>query len=122
MNKRFGGMVDSVRREDEDPVEYESRIEETFKELVAYIAKKYYNISDMEKREPVTLPKTIQEFNIFYKLKLPTKTITSPGISKEVREVNDIHTATINSVIHSSMCCGKERRSWAYQLFKVKIF
>ena len=84
-----------------------------------YIAKKYYNISNMEQREPITVPKTIQEFNIFYKLKLPTKTITSPGVSKEVREVNDIHTATINSVIHSSMCCGKERRSWAYQLFKV---
>lgn len=84
-----------------------------------YIAKKYYNISNMEHREPILLPKTLQEFNIYHNLKLPTKIIKTPGITKEVHEVNDIHTATINSVIHSSMCCGKERRSWAYQLFKV---
>lgn len=119
MNKRFGRYVDSPRGESEDADEYEQRIEKIFKELVTYIAKKYYNISDMERRDPVLLPKTIQEFNLFHKLKLPTKIVSSPGVSTEVREVNDIHTSTINSVIHSSMCCGKERRSWAYQLFKV---
>ncbi|KAJ8670622.1 hypothetical protein QAD02_001881 [Eretmocerus hayati] len=119
IKKRFGSQVDSVRGETEDPADFDKKIAKTFKELVAYIAKKYYNISSMNQREPVVLPKTIQEFNLFYKLKLPTKTMKSPGISKEIREINDIHTATINSVIHSSMCCGKERRSWAYQLFKV---
>ncbi|XP_008211506.1 general transcription factor 3C polypeptide 1 [Nasonia vitripennis] len=119
VNKRFGRHVDSPRGDSKDAAEYEQRIEKIFKELVTYIAKKYYNISDMERREPVPLPKTIQEFNLFHKLKLPTKIVGSPGVSTEVRQVNDIHTCTINSVIHSSMCCGKERRSWAYQLFKV---
>ncbi|XP_014229864.1 general transcription factor 3C polypeptide 1 [Trichogramma pretiosum] len=119
VNKRFGQHIDPVRGESEDPGEYEKRVAKIFKDLVAYVARKYYNISNMDRREPVTLPRTVQEFNLYYKLKLPTKTMVTPGVSKEVREVIDIHTATINSVIHSSMCCGKERRSWAYQLFKV---
>ncbi|XP_058798386.1 general transcription factor 3C polypeptide 1 [Phymastichus coffea] len=119
VNKRFGGLNEKLRSESESVMEYEKKIEKVFKDLVTYIAKKYYNISDMEHREPIILPKTIQEFNVFHKLKLPTKTISSPGVSKEVRDITDIHTATINSVIHSSMCCGKERRSWAYQLFRV---
>ncbi|CAB0041962.1 unnamed protein product [Trichogramma brassicae] len=118
VNKRFGQYIDLVRGESEDPGEYEKRVANIFKDLVAYVARKYYNISNMDRRDPVTLPRTIQEFNLYYKLKLPTKTMVTPGVSKEVREVIDIHTATINSVIHSSMCCGKERRSWAYQLFK----
>jgi hypothetical protein len=112
-------LIDGIKSECDNPIEYEKKVEKIFKELVTYIAKKYYNISNMERREPIVLPKTIQEFNIFHKLKLPTRTIGTPGLSKEVHEVSDIHTATINSVIHSSMCCGKERRSWAYQLFKV---
>lgn len=119
VNKRFGGLNEKLRGESENVIEYEKKVEKVFKDLVTYIARKYYNISDMEHREPVALPKTIQEFNIFHKLKLPTKTIATPGVSKEVRDIIDIHTATINSVIHSSMCCGKERRSWAYQLFRV---
>ena len=119
VTKRFGDLVDPLREENEDPTDYENRVEKIFKDLVAYIAKKYYNIANIEQRDPIVLPETIQEFNIFYKLKLPGKIVRSPSVSKEVREVTDIHIATINSVIHSSMCCGKERRSWAYQLFKV---
>ncbi|XP_014204050.1 general transcription factor 3C polypeptide 1 isoform X2 [Copidosoma floridanum] len=118
VNKRFGGIVDKLKIEYTEE-EYEQKVEKIFHDLVAYIARKYYNISNMEHREPIVLPKTVQEFNLYHELKLPTRTIKSPGISKEVHELNDIHTCTINSIIHSSMCCGKERRSWAYQLFNV---
>lgn len=58
---------------------------------------------------------------MFYKLKLPSKIVNSSSITKNIQDISDIHTATVNSVIHSSMCCGKDRRSWAYQLFKVKF-
>ena len=119
VNKRFSGLVDRIKSECHNPVEYEEKIAQVFKELVAYIAKKYYDISNMELRDPIIMPQTVHEFNFLYDLKHPSKTLKPKGFTKDVANVNDIHSAIINSVIHSSMCCGKDRRTWAYQLFKV---
>lgn len=120
INKRFGGIIERLKDECQNNNEYEKRIVNVFKELVTYIDKRYYNISDMiESRESVIMPKTIQEFNILYRLKHPTNKNCSQYFKKDVKCLNGIYSATINSVIHSSMCCGKDRTSWAYQLFKV---
>ncbi|XP_015608744.1 general transcription factor 3C polypeptide 1 [Cephus cinctus] len=119
INKRFDGIVEKMKKDCQNPYEYEEQVAEVFKDLVAYVAKKYYDISDMVPREHIVLPKTIQEFNLLYKVKHPSKPLGSRGFTKDVSSINDIHSATINSVIHSSMCCGKDRTSWAYQLFKV---
>nr|XP_050861343.1 general transcription factor 3C polypeptide 1 [Vespula vulgaris] len=118
INKRFGGITEKIKEECPNPCAYEKRIAEIFKNLVDYVAKKYYDISEMGPNEPIVVPKTVQEFNIFYKVVYPTKSF-NPGFVKDIRCINDIHSATINSVIHSSMCSGKDKRSWAYQLFKV---
>ncbi|KAK2581360.1 hypothetical protein KPH14_008126 [Odynerus spinipes] len=115
INKRFGGIVEKIKEECSNSSEYEKRIAEVFKHFVDYVAKKYYDISEMGPNEPIIVPKTVQEFNIFYKVIYPSKS----GFAKDVRCINDIYTATISSVIHSSMCSGKDKRSWAYQLFKV---
>ncbi|XP_012253071.2 general transcription factor 3C polypeptide 1 isoform X2 [Athalia rosae] len=119
INKRFGGIVDRLKSECQNTYEYEEQVAKAFKELVTYIDKRYYNISDMESRESVPIPKTIQEFNLIYKLKHPTRQSSLHGFTKDIKCVNGIHSATVNSVIHSSMCCGKDRSSWAYQLFRV---
>lgn len=119
INKRFGGIVERLKTQCQNPYEYEEEVAKVFKELVTYIDKRYYNISDMESRESVLVPKTIQEFNLIYKLKHPTRQSSLHGFTKDIKCVNGIHSATINSVIHSSMCCGKDRTSWAYQLFRV---
>lgn len=118
INKRFGDIVEKIKEECSNPCAYEKRLAEVFKNLVDYVAKKYYDISEMGPNEPIVVPKTVQEFNIFYKVVYPAKTF-NPGFVKDIRCINDIHSATINSVIHSSMCSGKDKRSWAYQLFKV---
>lgn len=118
INKRFGDIVERIKEESSNPCAYEKRLAEVFKNLVDYVAKKYYDISEMGPNEPIVVPKTVQEFNIFYKVVYPAKTFNT-GFVKDIRCINDIHSATINSVIHSSMCSGKDKRSWAYQLFKV---
>ncbi|XP_014614359.1 PREDICTED: general transcription factor 3C polypeptide 1 [Polistes canadensis] len=118
LNKRFGGITEKIKQECPNHGAYEKRIAEVFKDLVNYVAKKYYDISEMGSNEPIIVPKTVQEFNIFYKMIYPTKSFNS-GFFKDIRCINDIHSATINSVIHSSMCSGKDKKSWAYQLFKV---
>ncbi|XP_076248237.1 general transcription factor 3C polypeptide 1 isoform X2 [Calliopsis andreniformis] len=119
IKKRFDGIVEKFKEEYKSFNEYEKQIVEAFNSLVAYIAKKYYDISDVGAKEPLPVPITAQEFNIFYKVMHPDKPFGNRGFTKDVRNVNDIYFAVINSVIHSSMCCGKDRRSWIYQLFKV---
>lgn len=119
VNKRFNGLVDRIKGECHNPVEYEEKVTKIFKELVAYISKKYYDISNMEPRDPVMVPQTIQAFNLIYDLRHPSKVLNPKGFTKDVKNPNDIHVAILNSVIHSSMCSGKDRRSWAYQLFKI---
>ncbi|CAL7934994.1 unnamed protein product [Xylocopa violacea] len=119
LKKRFCGIVEKLKEQIKSSHEFEEQVTEEFKSLVAYIVKKYYDISQAESQEPLPVPMTAQEFNLFYKVVYPTKPFYNRGFTKDVRNVNDIHSAVINSVIHSSMCCGKDRRSWAYQLFKI---
>lgn len=119
VNKRFNGLVDRIKGECHNPVEYEEKVAKIFQELVAYISKKYYDISNMEPRDPVMIPQTIQTFNLIYDLRHPSKVLHPKGFTRDIRNINDVYVAMINTVIHSSMCSGKDRRSWAYQLFKI---
>ncbi|XP_031843956.1 general transcription factor 3C polypeptide 1 isoform X2 [Nomia melanderi] len=116
---RFDNIMDRLKEEHKNFYEFDTQVAEVFKSLVSYIIKKYYDISDVEAKDPLPMPATAQEFNVFYKVVHPTKPFGNRGFTKDVRNINDINSAVINSVIHSSMCCGKDRRSWAYQLFKV---
>ncbi|XP_015188892.1 PREDICTED: general transcription factor 3C polypeptide 1 [Polistes dominula] len=118
LNKRFSGITEKIKQESPNQGTFEKRIAEVFKDLVNYVAKKYYNISEMGSSEPIVVPKTVQEFNIFYKIIYPTKSFNL-GYFNDIRCIYDIRSATINSVIHSSMCSGKDKKSWAYQLFKI---
>ncbi|XP_011862964.1 PREDICTED: general transcription factor 3C polypeptide 1-like [Vollenhovia emeryi] len=119
VDKRYGGTMDRLKGECSSSAEYEKRVTDVFKELVGYIVKKYYDIAEIKPKKHMAMPKTVQEFNLLFEVVHPMKPRHNQGFTKDVRNTNDIHSATINSVIHSSMCCGKDRRSWAYQLFKV---
>ncbi|KAL6422933.1 hypothetical protein ACFW04_010439 [Cataglyphis niger] len=119
VDRRYGGMMDKLKNECTSSAEYEKRVTEIFKELVGYIIKKYYDIAEIKPKKHLAMPRTVQEFNLFFEIVYPAKPHHNQGFTKDVRNINDIHAATINSVIHSSMCCGKDRRCWAYQLFKV---
>ncbi|XP_076652647.1 general transcription factor 3C polypeptide 1 [Halictus rubicundus] len=119
IGKRFNDAMEKLKEDFKTSFEFETQVAEVFKSLVAYIIKKYYDISDVEVKELVVMPRTSQEFNMLYKVVHPTKPFGNRGFTKDVRNVSDVHSAVVNSVIHSSICCGKDRRSWAYQLFKV---
>lgn len=114
----FHDILDRVKGECEMS-NYQNRICEIFKQLVDYIINKYYNISNMELRNPINIPMSIEQFHNTYTIKRPKKHPTIQVYFKDIGNVEDIHAATVNSVIHSSMCCGKDRRSWAYELFKI---
>uniref|UniRef100_A0A6V7I8R1 Uncharacterized protein n=1 Tax=Bracon brevicornis TaxID=1563983 RepID=A0A6V7I8R1_9HYME len=137
LHKRYGDIVERIKKR-RDPTRFDEKITEVFKSLVSYVAKKYYDISkpntneqemsgsqgevemDLEdEEEEEDMPKTLQQFNLLYESSHPQKPGSHLGFTHDVRTINDIHTATINSVIYSSMCCGRDRRSWAYQLFRI---
>lgn len=119
VTKRYGGIMERLKSECTSSAEYEKRTTEVFKELVDYIRTKYYDIAEVKPNKHAMMPKTVQEFNLFFKLIHPTTPQHSQGFTKDVRNTNDIHLAIVNSIIHSSMCCGKDRRAWSYQLYKV---
>ncbi|XP_012286729.1 general transcription factor 3C polypeptide 1 isoform X2 [Orussus abietinus] len=119
VTKRFGGIADKIRKSYSDPVECEKKVNKVFKELVAYIAKKYYKISHVEAKVPMIAPKTAEEFALLYSLKRPVKPSNHFVHSGDVNNVCDIYSSVVMSIIHSSMCCSKDRNSWAHQLFKI---
>lgn len=119
VDRRYGSTMGRLKNECANSAEYEKRITGIFKELVGYIIKKYYDIAEIKPKKHMAMPKTAQEFNLLFELVYPAKPHHNQGFTKDVRNTNDIYAATINSVIHSSMCCKKDRRTWAYQLFKV---
>lgn len=118
VDRRYNGAMDRLKGECANPAEYEKRATEVFKELVGYIVKKYYDITEIKPKKHMAMPKTAQEFNLLFEIVHPAKPHNNQSFT-DVCNMNDIHSATINSVIHSSMCCGKDRRCWAYQLFRV---
>ncbi|XP_026830371.1 general transcription factor 3C polypeptide 1 [Ooceraea biroi] len=119
VDRRYSGVMERLKAESANPAEYEKRVTEVFKELVMYIVEKYYNITEIKPKKHAEIPRTKQQFDLFFELVHPANPRHNQGFTKDVRNTDDIHSATINSVIHSSMCCGKDRRCWAYQLFKV---
>ncbi|XP_025073362.1 LOW QUALITY PROTEIN: general transcription factor 3C polypeptide 1 [Pogonomyrmex barbatus] len=119
IDRRYGDVTRRLKSECASSAEYEKRATEIFKELVDYIIKKYYDIAEIKPQKHMMMPKTVQAFNLLFEVVYPTKPHHNQGFTKDVQSLNDIHSATLNSVIHSSMCCGKDRRSWAYQLFMV---
>ncbi|XP_011252958.2 general transcription factor 3C polypeptide 1 [Camponotus floridanus] len=119
VDRRYGSTMERLKNECVSSADYKNRITEIFKELVGYIIKKYYDITEINPKKHIAMPRTAQEFNLLFELIYPAKPHHNQGFTKDVRSTNDIHAATINSLIHSSMCCKKDRRTWAYQLFKV---
>lgn len=119
--KRYSGIMERLKAECKNSAEYEKRVTEVFTELVGYIVKNYYDIAEIKPKKHMSMPQTVQEFNLLFNVIHPTKPHHNQSFTKDVRNTDDINLATISSVIHSSMCCGKDKRSWAYQLFKVRI-
>lgn len=142
MNDKYEGIGDKIKVECETPQEFEARMGEVFKELAQYIIGTYFNLSNMETRNWIDLPDTAEDFYNWFDVKhaktammdpvsclssfqarmkkLVVTCFLAPQIpAKDVTSVNDIHGATVNSIIHSSMCCGNEHRSWAFELDQI---
>ncbi|KAF7988582.1 hypothetical protein HCN44_001155 [Aphidius gifuensis] len=99
--------------------ERDEKCAEIFKELVAYVAKKYYDISHKKIKNNLHNINTIQEFNLLYEICDSSQKIQNIRNQQyDIKSLHDIYLSTLNSVIYSSMNC-ENHTSWAYQLCKI---
>ncbi|XP_057333470.1 general transcription factor 3C polypeptide 1 [Microplitis mediator] len=117
LNKKYNNIIDIIRKT-YNANEHDDKISNVFKTICNYVAKRHH-ISQKDTQESTSQPTTLGEFNLLYDISRPEQPYANQGFTKPIKNVNDIHSATINSVIFSSMCCGRDRRSWAYQLFRI---
>lgn len=117
VDRRFGNKLEQLKREYWGTHKYYEQVNLVFRDLVNHIANRYYDISDIGRAKSNATPRTIEQFHLFNRVKRPRRPGGVTSFSDDTS--NDIHSSTINSVIHSSMCCVKDRRSWAYQLFRI---
>lgn len=88
-----------------------------FVELVAYMSRMFSNLIKPETKKICNIPSTIKEFKEKFIICGTLKKSTSHF--KEPQTIHDINFSVVKTIIHSSMCCIKDKTSWAYQLFKV---
>ncbi|KAF7988493.1 hypothetical protein HCN44_001066 [Aphidius gifuensis] len=99
---KYGDIVDKICKLS-DHTERDDKCAEVFKELVAYVVKKYYNISRKDVNNDMYKINTIQEFNLIYDLIDSQKLQYLRNKQYDINNIHDIHLSTINSVLYSSM-------------------
>lgn len=85
-----------------------------FVELVAYLNKRF---SNQMPKLGTEIPDTIKEIQKKYEISTNQRSLKS--CFKDVETVDEVNFNTIRSVIHSSLCCAKDKTSYAFQLFKI---
>ncbi|XP_026830372.1 general transcription factor 3C polypeptide 1-like [Ooceraea biroi] len=68
VDRRYSGVMERLKAESANPAEYEKRVTEVFKELVMYIVEKYYNITEIKPKKHAEIPRTKQQFDLFFEL------------------------------------------------------
>lgn len=64
------------------------------------------------------IPDTMKKFNEMYRV-CGTSIKKFNCYYKDPKIIQDIQACVLKTIIHSSMCCNRDKVSWAYQLFKV---
>jgi len=96
----------------------EARLERDFKPLVEILMKKYKDDAKKVVNTPF-LPATMKEVEKEYTLIFPENTQSKKWRFTEPSSVSDIQASVVNALITSSLCSSNDKKSWAYQLFKI---
>ena len=98
----------------------EARIEADFAPLVELLMAKYRKAGSGT-GVGLRLPSTLAEVEAQYNLVFPgsqSRNDKSGGFAKP-NDIPDIQAAVVNALITSSLCSASDRKSWAYQLYKI---
>ena len=96
----------------------EARLERDFKPLVEILMQKYKDDAKKAANKPF-LPTTMAEVMKDYVLIFPENSNSKKWRFHEPNNITDIQAGVVNALITSSLCSTNDKRSWAYQLFKI---
>ena len=96
----------------------EARLDRDFKPLVEILMLKYKDDAKRASNRP-QLPSTKAEIEEEYNLVFPENTQSKKWRFSEATTVSDVQASVVNALITSSLCSANDKRSWAYQLFKI---
>lgn len=96
----------------------EARLERDFKPLVEMLMLKYKD-DPKNASKRVALPKTVEEVEKDYTLIFPTNANTRKNMFVDATDLPGIQAGVVNALITSSLCSASDKKSWAYQLFKI---
>ena len=96
----------------------EARLERDFKPLVEILMLKYKDDAKKASNRP-QLPSTKSEIEKEYNLVFPENSHSKKWRFTEASTVSDVQASVVNALITSSLCSASDKRSWAYQLFKI---
>eukprot|EP00092_Neocalanus_flemingeri_P000749 GFUD01000793.1.p1 GENE.GFUD01000793.1~~GFUD01000793.1.p1 ORF type:complete len:1909 (+),score=561.12 GFUD01000793.1:540-5729(+) len=96
----------------------EARLERDFKPLVEMLMKKYKD-DPKNSAKKLVLPETVAEVEKDYTLVFPTNTSLKKSRFTEPTNITEIQAGVVNALITSSLCSASDKKSWAYQLFKI---
>ena len=96
----------------------EARLERDFKPLVEMLMQKYKD-DPKNAAKKIVLPETVEEVEKDYTLVFPPNTSLKKSRFSEPTDIAEIQSGVVNALITSSLCSASDKKSWAYQLFKI---
>ena len=97
----------------------EVRIETDFAPLVELLMAKYRKAGS-DTGKGLQLPSTLAEVEAQYNLVFPgSQSRKETGGFSKPKDIADIQAAVVNALITSSLCSASDKKSWAYQLYKI---
>lgn len=97
--------------------ELEARLEKEFAEMVDILITKHRESPG--ERPRLVLPDSMEELLGRFTIMHPSDAVGTRLGFREPRDVSDIHSAVVNTLVTSSLCTASDRRSWTFQLFKI---
>lgn len=119
INKRFGrDFIKNLRKLYPNEGTFLKAYNIHFVELVYILSSQYYNLTNASDTLVIELPDTLTEFNENFYEK-PEIYNFNPIRYDEPTSTEDIEVMTIITLIHSTMCCSRDKTSWSIQLYEV---
>lgn len=120
IQKRFGdNLLRKLKKVYPDEEEFYRAVQIHFIDLVHTLSCQFYNLTNSFESNTLILPKTLQEFGARFAERNDSVYDSNTIRYDEPKTVDDIKTATIVTLIHSTVCCCYDKTSWSIQLYEI---
>lgn len=120
IEKRFGeNFIRTLKKVYPDEREFNRAFQIHFIDLVHTLSCQFYNLTNSFESNTLILPRTLQEFNARFAERNDAVYDFNTIRYDEPKTVDDIKTASIVTLIHSTVCSCYDKTSWSIQLYEI---